>query len=107
VFVTLVPRGGHTKIRVEERLGGLAGGLYGGIVGGTSGVGVLAFVQTMAATRSIVASAAATAGVYLTTFTIARTLLGGIKSARVKQLAALRDELAAEVRGAIASRART
>ena len=107
VFVTLVPRGGHTKIRIEERLGGLAGGLYGGIVGGTSGVGVLAFVQTMAATRSIIASAAATAGVFLTTFTIARSLLGGIKSARFKQLAALRDELAAEVRGAIASRART
>ncbi|MGE5727242.1 MAG: serine/threonine-protein kinase [Gemmatimonas sp.] len=107
VFVTLIPRGGHTKIRVEERLGALAGGLYGGIVGGTSGLGAFAFVQVLAATHSIVASAAATAGVLLTTFTTARTILGGIKGARTKQLAALREELAVEVRASIASRART
>ena len=104
VFVTLVPRGGRTKIRVEERLGSLAGGLYGGIVGGTSSLGALAFVQVMGATHSILASAAATAGVLLSTFSVARTILGSVKGGRAKQLARLRDELAAEVRTSIASR---
>jgi hypothetical protein len=90
---------------VEERLGSLAGGLYGGIVGGTSSLSVLAFVQVMGATHSIVASAAATAGVLLSTFSVARTILGRLKGGRAKQLAGLRDELAAEVRASIASRA--
>jgi len=107
VFVTLVPRGGRTKIRIDERLGAVAGGLYGGIVGGTSSMGVLAFVKVMAATHSIVASAAATAAVLLTTFSVARTIIGRIKGARAKQLAGLREELAAEVRASIASRSRT
>jgi hypothetical protein len=101
VFITLVPRGGRTKIRVEERLGSLAGGLYGGIVGGTSSMGVLAFVQVMGATHSVVASAAATAAVLLSTFSVARTILGKVKGGRAKQLARLRDELAAEVRASI------
>ena len=105
VFVTLIPRGGRTKIRVEERLGGLAGGLFGGFVGGTSSLGVLAFVQVMAATHSIAASAAASAGVLLSTFSIARTILGSVKGSRAKQLAGLREELAAEVSASIASRA--
>jgi eukaryotic-like serine/threonine-protein kinase len=105
VFVTLIPRDGRTKIRVEERLSGLAGGLYGGIVGGTSSLGALAFVQVMAATHSIVASVAATAGVLLSTFSLARTILGSLKGSRAKQLAGLREELAAEARASIASRA--
>ena len=105
VFVTLVPRNGRTKIRVEERLGSLAGGLYGGIVGGTSSLSVLAFVQVMSATHSLVASAAATAAVLLSTFSVARTILGSVKGSRAKQLANLRDELAAEVRASIAARA--
>ena len=104
VFVTLIPRNGRTKIRVEERLGSLAGGLYGGIVGGTSSLGALAFVQVMAATHSLVASAAATAGVLLTTFSVARTILGSVKRGRAKKLADLRDELAVEVRASVESR---
>jgi eukaryotic-like serine/threonine-protein kinase len=104
VFVTLIPRGGRTKIRVEERLVGLAGGLYGGIVGGTSSLSVLAFVQVMGATHSVLASAAAAAGVLLSTFSVARTILGSVKGGRAKQLTGLRDELAEEVRASIASR---
>ncbi|MEP7064980.1 MAG: serine/threonine-protein kinase [Gemmatimonadota bacterium] len=104
VFVTVVPRGGRTWVRVEERLGSLAGGLYGGIVGGTSSVGVLAFIKVMAATHSIFASAAASAGVLLTTFSVARTILGSVKGSRASQLAKLRDELVEEVRASIASR---
>jgi hypothetical protein len=106
VFVTLIPRGGRTKIRMEERLGALAGGLYGGIVGGTSGgLGALAFGLTAGATHSYIAGAAAVGAVILSTFSIARTILGGIKDARAKQLAELREELVTEVRASIASRA--
>jgi hypothetical protein len=104
VFITVVPRLGRTKVRVEERLGSLAGALYGGIVGGTASLEVLAAVQVMSHTHSVVAAAAAAAGMLLSTFSIARTLLGSIKSGRAKQLAALRAELADEVRASIASR---
>jgi hypothetical protein len=104
VFVTIVPRGGRTKIRIEERLGSIAGGLYGGIVGGTASLSALAFTLTMHATHSTVAGAAAAAASLLSTFSIARTILGSIKDARAKQLAALRDELEAEVRASIGSR---
>jgi hypothetical protein len=104
VFVTLIPRGGRTKIRIEERLGPLAGALYGGIVGGTSSLGVLAFVQMLGATHSYIAGAGATTAVLLSTFTLARTILGRVKGARAKQLVKLRDELAAEVRASVASR---
>jgi serine/threonine-protein kinase len=106
VFVTLIPRGGRTKIRVEERLGALAGALYGGIVGGTTGgLGALAFGLTANATHSYIAGAAAVGGVILSTFSLARTILSGIKDARAKQLEELREELVTEVRASIASRA--
>jgi hypothetical protein len=104
VSVTIVPRSGKTRIRIEERLGGLAGGLYGGIVGGTSSLSVLAFVQTFAATHSVIVASAATVGVLACTFSVARTILGSVKGSRVRQLAKLRDELVAEVRASIASR---
>ena len=104
VFVTIIPRGGRTKIRIEERLSALAAGLYGGIVGGTSSLSVLAFVQVFGATHSILASIATSTAALLTTFSIARTILGSVKNARTKQIAGLRDELEAEVRASIASR---
>jgi len=103
-FVTLIRREGRTRIRIEERLGGLAAGLYGGLVGGTSSLSVFAFVQTFRATHSIVASVAASVGVLLSTFSLARTILGSVKKARRKQLVELREELTAEVRASIASR---
>jgi predicted Ser/Thr protein kinase len=104
VFVTIIPRGGRTKIRIEERLGSIAGALYGGIVGGTSGLLALAFTLAFNATHSVVAGAAAAATGLLSTFSIARTILGSVKGARERQLAALRDELEAEVRASIAGR---
>ncbi len=101
VFVTIIPRAGRTRIRLEERLGSIAGGLYGGIVGGTSGLGALAFSLTMSATHSYAAGAAAVATFLLSTFSIARSILGSVKGARAKQLAELRAELEAEVRASI------
>ncbi|MDH3496343.1 MAG: protein kinase [Gemmatimonadota bacterium] len=39
VIVRIVTRPGHTRIRVEQRLGETAGGIFGGIVGGAGGGG--------------------------------------------------------------------
>ena len=101
--VSIVPRAGRTRIRIDEKLGQLAGGLYGGIVGGTSSMAVLAATSVAHATGSIAAAIAAGVAVELTTFGIARTIIGYIKAARVKQLARLRTELEDEVRASIAS----
>lgn len=103
VSVSIVPRGGRTRIRIDERLGQIAGGLYGGIVGGTSSVAVFAASAAATATHSWVAAVAAGLAVELTTFSIARSIMGAIKNKRVKQLARLRQELEAEVRASIAS----
>ena len=103
VSVTLTPRSGKTRIRIDERLGQLAGGLYGGIIGGTSSLAVLAFVKVWQATNSLAASVAAALGVELTTFSIARTIIGVVKGKRHAQLERLRVRLEAEVRESIAS----
>ena len=103
VSVTLSPRGGRTRIRIDERLGQLAGGLYGGIVGGTSSLAVMAFVNVQHATHAIMPAALAALAVELTTFSIARTIIGLIKGKRERQLATLRTQLEADVRESIAS----
>jgi serine/threonine-protein kinase len=105
VSVTITPRNGRTRIRIEERLGHLAGGLYGGIVGGASGgLGSLAAMSAYHATNSALAAIGGAAFVVLSTFSLARTILGAMKSGRARQLAELRAELETEVRAAIASR---
>ncbi|MEP7086351.1 MAG: serine/threonine-protein kinase, partial [Gemmatimonadota bacterium] len=73
VSVTISPRRGNTRIRIDERMGQLAGGLYGGIVGGTSSLAVLAFVSVGQATHWWLPGLAAGLAVELTTFSIART----------------------------------
>lgn len=103
VSVSIVPRSGRTRIRIDERLGQCAGGLYGGIVGGTSSLALFVATATATATHSWVAAVAAGLAVELTTFSIARTIMGMVKNKRVKQLARLRQELEAEVRSSIAS----
>ncbi|MEO6209004.1 MAG: serine/threonine-protein kinase [Gemmatimonadaceae bacterium] len=103
VSVTIAPRRGHTRIRIDERMGQLAGGLYGGIVGGTSSLAVLAFASVAQATHWWLPALAAGLAVELTTFGIARTAIGIVKGKRRKQLEVLRRQLEAEVREAIAA----
>jgi len=103
VSVTLSPRGGRTRIRIDERLGQLAGGLYGGIVGGTASLAVLAFVSVERTTHSIWPSILAAIAFELTTFSLARTIIGVIKGKRERQLATLRVQLEADVRESIAA----
>jgi hypothetical protein len=54
------------------------------------------------ATHSAVAGVAAVAAALLSTFAIARKILGSVTGSRAKQLAELREELAAEVRASVA-----
>ncbi|MDQ2767955.1 MAG: serine/threonine protein kinase [Gemmatimonadota bacterium] len=103
VSVTLSPRNGRTRIRIDERLGQLAGGLYGGIVGGTSSLAVWAATSAFHATHAIVPTVLAAIAVELTTFSIARTILGLVKGKRERQLTALRAQLEADVRESIAA----
>jgi serine/threonine-protein kinase len=101
VSVTLSPRGGRTRIRIDERLGQLAGGLYGGIVGGTASLAVMAATTVFHATHAILPTVAAAIAVELTTFSIARTIIGFIKGKRRRQLETLRAQLEADVRESI------
>jgi predicted Ser/Thr protein kinase len=103
VTVSIVPRGGRTRIRIDEKLGQIAAGLYGGIVGGTSSLSILAATGAQTASHSWVLAVAAGLAVELTTFTIARTILGIVKNKRMKELQRLREEVEAEVRASIAS----
>ncbi|MBK5188374.1 MAG: hypothetical protein JJD97_09005 [Gemmatimonadaceae bacterium] len=64
---------------------------------------MLAFASAMNATHSWVAGAAALVAVELTTFSIARTIVGMIKGKRRTQLEALRRQLEADVRESIAA----
>ena len=41
VSVTITPRGGQTRIRIQENLANTAGGFYGGIMGGVGGGGAV------------------------------------------------------------------
>ncbi|HMI57176.1 MAG TPA: hypothetical protein VK511_03960, partial [Gemmatimonadaceae bacterium] len=103
VSVTLSPRNGRTRIRIDERLGQLAGGLYGGIVGGTSSLAVWAATQAFRSTHAVLPTIAAAIAVELTTFSIARTILGFAKRRRGRQLATLRARLETDVRESIAA----
>ena len=103
VSITLSPRNGRTRIRIDERLGQLAGGLYGGIVGGTSSTAVWAAMAAWRATHAVVPTVLAAIAVPLTTFSIARTIIGFIKGKRERQLATLRAQLEADVRESIAA----
>ena len=102
VTVAIAPRRGRTSIRIEERLGGLAGGLYGGIVGGTSSLTVLAFKLAWEASHSVLLGSCAAVALVLSTYGIARTILGFVKGKRQRQIASLRQRLEVDVRESIA-----
>ncbi|HEV7703412.1 MAG TPA: serine/threonine-protein kinase, partial [Gemmatimonadaceae bacterium] len=103
VSITLSPRNGRTRIRIDERLGQLAGGLYGGLVGGTSSMAVWAATSAWRATHAVVPTVLAAIAVELTTFSIARTIIGFVKRKRARELAALRAAIEADVRESIAA----
>jgi hypothetical protein len=99
VQVTAVVRSGTTTIRVEEEYRNLAGGLLGGMVGGGGGGTTgLTVGASMAAFHSPALSAALWVTVVGGFYTLARTIYSNIVSKRERELSALADRLAEQVK---------
>jgi eukaryotic-like serine/threonine-protein kinase len=102
IHVTVVPRAGHTTIRVEERNGQLAGGLYGGIVGGGGGgLGGASVGIVLASTGSPLAAVAIALGLAGSAYGVARTIFKAVVRSRERELKALCGDLATAVADAI------
>jgi hypothetical protein len=97
--ISMVPRGGRTTIRVDERLHQLMGGLFGGVVGGGGGGvgGGMALPLTIAMTHSPLAGFGAFAATAFTAYLAARGIYRQVRSSRERDLVRLVDELATEI----------
>ena len=96
VFVSLMPGGGVTRIRVEEDLRPLAGQYFGGLVGGVGGGSIGLW---MGIGMGVLHSPLAAVGLGLSaiggTYTVARRLFRGRNRKRSTELEALADRLVA------------
>lgn len=96
VHVSVVPRAGATRIRVEERLHRLAGGMYGGVWGGLGG-GFIA--PAIGVTHSILSSVwvagAAGVGVVAGAYALARTIFVSTARRRREELSDLFERVVA------------
>jgi hypothetical protein len=98
VQVTISPRNGHTTIRIEERLGGLAGGLFGGLMGGLGGgSGGISAGIGLGALHSAAAFAGIWGGVIAGSYLLARTIFGRVVRGRGDALQNLMTRLAEHV----------
>lgn len=99
--ISMVPRGGRTTIRADERLHPLMGGLFGGIVGGAGGGvgGGLALPLTLAVTHNPLAGFGAFGATALAAYLAARGIYRQVRRSREQDLIKLVDELAAEIMG--------
>jgi len=97
--ISMVPRGGRTTIRVDERLQPLVGGLFGGIVGGGGGGvgGGAALPIALGLSHSAGVGFAAFGATALAAYLTARTIFRQIRSARERDLINLVNELAAQI----------
>jgi len=97
--ISIVPRGGRTIIRADERLQPVIGGLFGGIVGGAGGGvgGGMALPLGIALTHSPFFGFAAFGGTALAAYLVARGIYRQIRSRREGELIVLVDELAAQI----------
>jgi tRNA A-37 threonylcarbamoyl transferase component Bud32 len=95
VQVTVSPRGGKTRIRVEERMNPIAGALFGGIVGGWGGGGTgMALGIGLGALESVAAAVAMLVFNLGGSYTLARTLFRNAHRKRLGELTGLIDRLA-------------
>jgi hypothetical protein len=99
VSVTVSPRAGRTRIRIQERLGSLAGGLYGGIMGGAGGGGTaIALGVGIGAAGLPVIAACSLAGLAVGgSYALARIIFAGSVRSKTRQLDNLIDRLAEHV----------
>ena len=101
VAVTITPRQGRTRIRVEERLHNVAGGLFGVLMGGVGGLGISIAIGLLSAPLM---AAAITAGMLVGSYGLARGLFRGTAIRRGRELRRLADALAERVEEAIPPR---
>ncbi|MCZ6917975.1 MAG: hypothetical protein O7I93_14460, partial [Gemmatimonadetes bacterium] len=102
VHVTVHPRGGQTRIRVEERLGNMAGGLFGGIMGGAGGGGGVPLTAVLIQKVGLLALAFGAWGLLIGgTHVLARTIFTHVVRRRREQLRGLADRLAAHAEDVI------
>ena len=106
VHISITPRGGKTRIRIQENLSNMAGGLYGGIMGGVGGgAGGAMFGVTMSAGLPIVALAG-WGTVIFASYLGARKIFTSQVRKKTGELEDLLDELADYVENTPASRGR-
>ena len=97
--ISIVPRGGRTTIRVDERLAPLIGGLFGGIVGGGGGGvgGGMALPLGIALTHSPVAGFGAFGATALAAYLTARSIFRQVRAGRERDLIQLVNDLAGQI----------
>ena len=97
--ISVVPRGGRTIIRADERLQPLIGGLFGGIVGGAGGGvgGGMALPLGIAMTHSPFVGFSAFGATAFLAYLTARGIFRQIRAGRERDLTALVDDLGAQI----------
>ncbi|HJQ20107.1 MAG TPA: hypothetical protein VJ867_07150, partial [Gemmatimonadaceae bacterium] len=95
--VSIVPRGGRTTIRIDERLAPLAGALFGGIMGGGGGgSGGLAMATGMTLFHSVGAALGIWGAMIVGCYGVARTIFSAKARRRERELREMLEELAAQ-----------
>ena len=99
VSVTVRPRAGRTRIRVQERVGELAGELFGGIMGGLGGGGgSVAIGVGIGAAGAPVAVVLGLAGLVIgSSYGLARVIFTASVRSKTAELTGLIDRLAEHV----------
>src|SRR5206468_2148907 len=97
--ISVVPRGGRTIIRADERLQPVIGGLFGGIVGGGGGGvgGGMALPLGIAITHSAFVGLSAFGATVLLAYLTARGIFRQIRAGREVALTALVEDLGAQI----------
>lgn len=102
ISITVVPKGGQTTIRVDERFTQIAGGVFGGGVGGGGvGTGAPVLGAVLNANHDPILALAAFAGCIATAYGIARAVFKNIVRGRQRELHELTARLAAAVEESI------
>jgi len=102
VQLTITPRGGTTRLYIEEHLGNIAGALFGGIMGGGGGSGLGLSFPLAIESLHVPALAALFAAISVGgTWVLARSIFVSVERRRRTQLEALADRLADHVRDSV------
>jgi eukaryotic-like serine/threonine-protein kinase len=97
--ISMVPRGGRTIIRADERLQPIVGGIFGGVIGGGGGGvgGGMALPLTIAITHSPLLGMMSFGGTAVLAFGVARGVFRKVRNGREQELKSLIDDLAVRI----------